>query len=107
MIFLRDARVESYPRTHKFPLLSAHSDGFIRIWDAYEGQLMQEISCEMPEGEGLTCISANTFGTALVVGGSQGHVRVFDVKLGEEFDCLNVQLKARTLWKAHLTCVAR
>ncbi|KAJ3375003.1 WD repeat-containing protein 49 [Allomyces arbusculus] len=101
--FVYDRTQESYPRTQKFPLVSAHADGFVRIWDVYEGRMVHEVSADMIDNEGLTALAVNEKGTLLVVGGSQGHVRVFHVRpislrAGETYDD---KLVLGCMWKCH------
>ncbi|KAI9222237.1 WD40-repeat-containing domain protein [Blastocladiella britannica] len=68
-----------YSRGHRFPLVSAHADGHVRMWDVYDVKMVGEMSAGFPDGEGLTSMSVNAAGTALVVGGSAGHIRVIKV----------------------------
>ncbi|KNE54965.1 hypothetical protein AMAG_00905 [Allomyces macrogynus ATCC 38327] len=105
--FVYDRTQGSYPHTQKFPLVSAHADGFVRIWDVYEGRMVHEVSADMIDNEGLTALAVNEKGTLLVVGGSQGHVLVFhmrpiSLRAGETYDD---KMVLGCMWKRHTTSI--
>ncbi|ORZ37998.1 WD40-repeat-containing domain protein [Catenaria anguillulae PL171] len=109
--FLYDRTLDVYPKNFKFPLLSAHADGYLRIWDVYEATLVHEVSCGLPEGEGLTGMAMNQTGTRIVVSGSAGHIRVIEVKpfsVREKVDWSGIIL-VKDIWKCHaigITCIS-
>ncbi|KAI9325972.1 WD40-repeat-containing domain protein [Zopfochytrium polystomum] len=95
-------------RWHKIPLISCHADGFLRFWDVYDGSMVFELNCQVTEDEGLTTLATNTEGNLLLVGGSKGHVRIFDVKnfvIDSRKDFEN-QCTMKIYWRSHIQAVA-
>lgn len=94
-------------RWHKVPLISCHADGFLRFWDVYEGSMIYECNAMVTEDEGLTAMATNPEGTILLVGGSKGHIRIFDVKnfVVDKGDFEN-QCVMKINWRAHVQGVA-
>ncbi|KAJ3056388.1 WD repeat-containing protein 49 [Rhizophlyctis rosea] len=97
----------TYIRRHKIPLLSCHADGCMRLWDVYDGSMMHEFNCQAVEDEGLTTMSLNPEGTALLVGGSKGHVRLFDVRMSHLDNKRDWQslCNLKLTWRAHVQSI--
>ncbi|KAJ3204740.1 WD40 repeat domain 95 [Entophlyctis luteolus] len=99
-------------RWHKIPLISCHADGYLRFWDIYDGIMVYEMNCQITEDEGLGTMALNPDSTMLMLGGSRGHLRVFDLKL---FSLDNYKRDARdfesqvimkTFWRAHIQSIS-
>ncbi|KAI9204974.1 WD40-repeat-containing domain protein [Polychytrium aggregatum] len=91
----------------KAPLVSCHSDGCLRFWDALEGKMICEMNCQSYENEGLTSMALNPEVTILFVGGSFGHVRIFDIKLAH-FEAKRSHSSGCVLrkeWRAHVQTI--
>ena len=63
------------------PLFACHADGYVRIWDHTNGQLIQETDGQNGYEEGMSCMAVNPEATLLFVGGSKGSIRVYSTIL--------------------------
>ncbi|KAL7754106.1 hypothetical protein RI367_000086 [Sorochytrium milnesiophthora] len=109
VLFLYDTTIASHPRSYRYPLLSCSADGFLRLWDIYHYRMAVEASAELTNGEGLTCMVADHAGTIVIVGGSEGYVRLVQVKpIILRHDANASYGKPFTLgpvWRAHATAL--
>ena len=106
IIFLNNCK-----RTHSIaPLVSCHSDGFFRLWNAMEGEMIVEFDCQTVVDEGLTTMAANTKYNQIIIGGCFGHVRIIDMdavfKKVNEIGGEKAELPVINCWKAHLTGIS-
>ncbi|KAJ3083935.1 WD repeat-containing protein 49, partial [Rhizoclosmatium hyalinum] len=99
-------------RWHKIPLISCHADGYLRFWDIYEGCMVYEMNCQITEDEGLGAMALNPDNTLLMLGGSRGHIRIFDLKAftldnnkreAKDYEC---QVVMKTFWRAHIQSIS-
>eukprot|EP00842_Homolaphlyctis_polyrhiza_P005998 jgi/Hompol1/639/HPOL_002560-RA len=94
-------------RTAHIPLLSCHADGCIRIWDVFDGVMMNEFNCQVMDDEGLTTMSCDNECTMLMVGGSKGHVRLIDLRaMLVDMHDRQSGLDVLYLWRAHMLSVS-
>lgn len=86
-----------------YPLLSCHSDGFLRVWNVHQGKMLLEYNAKQSIGEGLVTLSRNEAANLLLVGGSYGHLNIMDLTsiLGGTLDKQTLILR----WRAHLTAI--
>ncbi|KAJ3217573.1 WD40 repeat domain 95 [Dinochytrium kinnereticum] len=69
---------------------------------------MNKLNCQVSDDEGLATIATNPEGTILIVGGSKGHVRIFDVKnlsLDNKKD-FDTSCYLKFMWRAHIQCIS-
>ncbi|TPX58932.1 hypothetical protein SpCBS45565_g07880 [Spizellomyces sp. 'palustris'] len=89
------------------PLASCHADGCLRFWDTYEGTMLYEMNCQVTKEEGLATMALSSDGTLLIVGGSKGHVRIFEVNVNSmvtgQYDSFCVMKKS---WRAHVQSIS-
>ncbi|KAJ3193189.1 WD40 repeat domain 95 [Irineochytrium annulatum] len=107
ILFLQNSE-KMNTRWYKVPLISCHADGHLRFWDVYEGTLVYELNCQVTDDEGLSTMATNPEGTLLLVGGSKGHVRIFDVRnfyVDSKRD-YEAQCTLKIFWRAHIQCIA-
>ncbi|KAI8827856.1 WD40-repeat-containing domain protein [Chytriomyces cf. hyalinus JEL632] len=98
-------------RFHRIPLVSCHSDGYLRFWDINEGCMVYEMNCQITEDEGLSTMALNTDSTLMILGGSKGHIRIFDLKnfaLDNRSDVKTYesQIVMKTFWRAHVQSIS-
>ncbi|KAJ3065105.1 WD40 repeat domain 95 [Podochytrium sp. JEL0797] len=102
-------------RWHKIPLISCHADGYLRFWDIYEGCMVYEMNCQITEDEGLGTMALNPDSTLLLLGGSRGHIRVFDLSAflidsnssnKKEAKNYESQVVMKTFWRAHVQSIS-
>ncbi|KAI9094719.1 WD40-repeat-containing domain protein [Phlyctochytrium arcticum] len=89
------------------PLASCHADGCLRFWDTFEGVLLYELNCQVTKDEGLGTMATSFDGSVLVVGGSKGHIRIFEVNMNalatQNYDMFLVMKKS---WRAHIQSIS-
>ncbi|KAJ3227462.1 WD40 repeat domain 95 [Clydaea vesicula] len=99
-------QLSSWPRV---PLISSHADGHIRFWEIQEGNLICELNCSRGnEEEGMNTMITDIDATILIVGGSKGYIRVYDVR------SFSVDMKKdystgcvlKSYWRAHVWSIA-
>ncbi|KAI9352022.1 WD40-repeat-containing domain protein [Obelidium mucronatum] len=110
ILFLQNPEKMS-SRWHKIPLISCHADGYLRFWDIYEGCMVYEMNCQITEDEGLGTMALNPDNTLLMLGGSRGHIRIFDLKgfsLDNKKDYKDIenQVVMKTFWRAHIQSIS-
>lgn len=91
--------------SQRIPLMSAHADGNIRIWDIHENQLLNEYNVQIIDDEGLTTIAKDDNCQILMVGGSRGHIRIINLKnlISDLSDPEKLGVyKIEKQWKAHM-----
>eukprot|EP00158_Paraphelidium_tribonemae_P005724 Partr_v1_DN27487_c0_g1_i5_m71542 putative WD repeat-containing protein on Y len=98
VLFLEPAEDEDSIQEKYWPLVSCHGDGYLRFWDCEHRTLIKEIACKSQEKSGLTSLAYNKIGKELLVGDTDGNIRLF------ELSGLNANLRCteRKFWKAHL-----
>ncbi|KAH6585718.1 hypothetical protein BASA50_001053 [Batrachochytrium salamandrivorans] len=97
----------SLSRATRPPLLSCHADGCVRVWDVFDGTLMNEFNCQVIDEEGLTTMSCDRDCTLLMVGGSKGHIRIINLKaMLHDGDNCNLKLVIMDIWRAHMQSVS-
>lgn len=92
----------------RIALISSHADGFIRFWEIQTGGMLLEVNCQLLEDEGINTITIDGAATTLFVGGSKGHIAIYDVsefnidsKRDLKFACLN-----KNSWRAHVDSIS-
>ncbi|KAI8911806.1 WD40-repeat-containing domain protein [Gorgonomyces haynaldii] len=95
--------------TSKIPLFSCHADGCVRVWDVNNGRMMNEYNLQTVQEEGMSTMSCDAECKILLVGGSKGHIYMFDLKkmLAEihDPDKQGVFTISRT-WRAHTASIS-
>ncbi|KAI8929846.1 WD40-repeat-containing domain protein [Entophlyctis helioformis] len=93
-------------RASQIPLLSCHADGCVRVWDIFDGVMINEYNCQVMDDEGLTTMSCDDECTILMVGGSKGHARIIDLKaLLTDMHDRQASLVVTHLWRAHMQSI--
>lgn len=110
IMFLKTKDEESEIPKRKVPLVSIHGDGFIRLWDVYDGSMVLEKQLCDPEFENLTCLSLDNDANMLFIGDSSGNVRVIDTRhLAIDYhkkESAGKHFRLRTKWRAHVNPVS-
>lgn len=60
-------------------LLSAGSDGIIRLWDTYLGKLAYQFDGTSGRSESIYCLATNSINSILVSADSTGYVSIWDI----------------------------
>ncbi|KAI8614723.1 WD40-repeat-containing domain protein [Chytriomyces sp. MP71] len=110
-------------------LATSSVDGCIVIWNLESGyikltlrepfldlrskeeKVVEKMNCQITEEEGLTTMAMNPDNTLLLLAGSRGHLRVFEIKnfvLDGRRDpkTYESQIRMRTFWRAHVQSIS-
>jgi WD40 repeat protein len=84
-------------------LISAGSDGFIRLWDTYLGKLLYQFDGTSGRNESIYCLDTNEDNSILVSGDSAGYVSIWDISgLCVESSIHMIDLEKLTEFRAHI-----
>lgn len=88
------------------PLLTAHADGCIRLWNATDGKFVRESNVQVFPLESLTTAFTCTDRRMIVVAGVHGHIRIIHTVAWNEILSSGAILTNSIYWKAHMLAIS-
>lgn len=85
-------------------LISAGSDGIIRLWDTYIGKLVYQFDGTRGRNESIYCLASNESNSILVSGDTCGYVCIWDIShlcVESNFDIADLENPIQ--FRAHIT----